>query len=659
MKTHKILTGLLMLATALTGTSCNDDDDDQVLVKAPTITVGNPALSEDNTKAVVEIKPSAETATWYWKCEKQGTTDGTYTTVEGNEPQNIEIPIELDQAYTLSVYAENKGGRDAISRGFIFRADDIMDDLVEFEVKNISPYSMDVFVKKSAKCSKYVIGAIINGTPEHEGDSDGVNGSESGEIIYYTEKGFVEEANRSINPETKETVLPYNWSDKKNDSFNENTLAKKTTQEYNTSKGLVIQPGCPYIIAIYALDAEGNYKVYTQEIKTPTPEVNSDVEVKVALRAGEGWTTLTTYSFDAEFSADEKRCVKMLTGFFPITGPDAFNEFNELTDDNAKKANILKQALSTFPAQPYTGKFSNTYKNGVQYLRPSESYVVYGIAIDTEGKINVGFTTVTMKTPEATGKGVFTNNDKITYEQPLPGKVYIKGITVNSETSHIRLLAIGTNVTEADMLSVFMDPSNDIANNGPCWRKYFPGDDMKVIELTFPASFYGETMVKLYGVTVDKDGNMSEPVIVGTIDKLKTLEDFETGGGEDPESQYNWTGSGKANLDIKIEYITDENYVDYVMTITKGEGSDMVYKFMVDRSEDVEDIKTAIENDYLSEDLSYNIVQFEDGIYTQEMYSQEIGWASTLAIVTKDSSNKLKLVAYYNVDNIGKVTKVE
>ena len=38
-----------------------------------------------------------------------------------------------------------------------------MDELVEFEIKNLSAFSMDVEVKKGAKCAKYVIGAIIKG----------------------------------------------------------------------------------------------------------------------------------------------------------------------------------------------------------------------------------------------------------------------------------------------------------------------------------------------------------------------------------------------------------------------------------------------------------------------------------------------------------------
>lgn len=157
----KTMLPILTLA-ALTWTSCTEDNEKPVL---PTITVGEPVLNADNTKAVVTITPSSETENWYWKCVEKGGTTGEFTTVTGKEESNLEIPISMDQDYTLTAYAENESGKSQeVSKEFIFRYADIMNELVEFEIKNVSAFSMDVIIKKSAKCAKYVVGAVLKVT---------------------------------------------------------------------------------------------------------------------------------------------------------------------------------------------------------------------------------------------------------------------------------------------------------------------------------------------------------------------------------------------------------------------------------------------------------------------------------------------------------------
>ena len=59
----------------------------------------------------------------------------------------------MDVTYTLTAYAENETGKSKeVSKEFTFKSEDVMTELVEFEVKNLSAFSMDVVVKKSAKC---------------------------------------------------------------------------------------------------------------------------------------------------------------------------------------------------------------------------------------------------------------------------------------------------------------------------------------------------------------------------------------------------------------------------------------------------------------------------------------------------------------------------
>ncbi len=72
-----------------------------------------------------------------------------YTAVTGKEETKLEIPIDIDKDYVLTVYAENESGKSQEAvKEFIFKYEDLMDELVEFEIKNLSAFSMDVEVKK-------------------------------------------------------------------------------------------------------------------------------------------------------------------------------------------------------------------------------------------------------------------------------------------------------------------------------------------------------------------------------------------------------------------------------------------------------------------------------------------------------------------------------
>ena len=189
----------ILAMAACVWASCSDDKDDPTPGKPalPTIAVSEPALSADNAKAVVTVTPSEETEKWYWKCEPKGQSAAAYTAVTGKEEAKLEIPIDMDVTYTLTAYAENETGKSKeVSKEFTFKSEDVMTELVEFEVKNLSAFSMDVVVKKSAKCAKYVIGATPKG---YMGTNLETGAEEYVEI--YKEATFIENAETSLNPD--------------------------------------------------------------------------------------------------------------------------------------------------------------------------------------------------------------------------------------------------------------------------------------------------------------------------------------------------------------------------------------------------------------------------------------------------------------------------
>ena len=57
-----------------------------------------------------------------------------------------------------TVYAENADGKsDVVTKDFKISSAELKGELVELTVKNVTAFSLDVDVKKSIKCSKYVI----------------------------------------------------------------------------------------------------------------------------------------------------------------------------------------------------------------------------------------------------------------------------------------------------------------------------------------------------------------------------------------------------------------------------------------------------------------------------------------------------------------------
>ena len=83
-----------------------------------------------------------------------------------------------------------------------------MDELVEFEIKNLFRFLYGCRGEERAKCAKYVIGAIIKGYM----GKDLETGLDKYEEIY-KEAEFIESAELSLNPNKDYPMQPYNWSD--------------------------------------------------------------------------------------------------------------------------------------------------------------------------------------------------------------------------------------------------------------------------------------------------------------------------------------------------------------------------------------------------------------------------------------------------------------
>lgn len=529
----------ILAMAACVWTSCSDDKDknDPTPEKPalPTITVSEPALSADNTKAVVTVTPSDDTEKWYWKCEPKGESAAAYTAVTGKEETKLEIPIDIDKDYVLTVYAENESGKSQEAvKEFIFKYEDLMDELVEFEIKNLSAFSMDVEVKKGAKCAKYVIGAIIKGY---------MGTDETGQPKYeeiYKEATFIEDAELSLNPNKDYPMQPYNWSDV-SATFNEQTLVRSALQDkdISESKGIILTAldtdETEVVVAIYAVDAEGKGTVFTKEVTVPDAELNGQVVASIEIPAGK----IALRSFEATFTADAN-CAKMIVGQTDAgaIAKNSGKDFTEMTVAEIE-ASILKLGASV--PVTYTQPFSKEFAS--KDMVPK--YYVYAIPIDKQGKLGkIVYTGVTTGRPTFEGVGSITS---VSFpEQTSPEKLLVD-ISVNENTTAVRVFWETSVPANLDWIMV------DEASSNVQWTEYKVEDLGKLkteennggLYILSPGSTY-----HLRAVTVDKDGKLSE--IVDLVAKAGQGNDgIQTKAAEvEAPKEADFSGNGALTLTV-------------------------------------------------------------------------------------------------------------
>lgn len=559
----------ILAMAACVWASCSDDKDDPTPGKPalPTIAVSEPALSADNAKAVVTVTPSEETEKWYWKCEPKGQSAAAYTAVTGKEEAKLEIPIDMDVTYTLTAYAENETGKSKeVSKEFTFKSEDVMTELVEFEVKNLSAFSMDVVVKKSAKCAKYVIGATPKG---YMGTNLETGAEEYVEI--YKEATFIENAETSLNPDESYPMQPYNWSDV-SATFTERTLSRYALKDkdISESKGIILRSlevdEIKMIIAVYALDAEGNSKVYTQEITIPEPEITGQVVVSIDVPKDK----IKMRSFEATFTADAN-CSRIHVGQSSAgLIASGGKSFDNMTEEEIC-ASIVR--LGAEVPLAYTGAFSKEFAS--KDMVPNTSYIVYAIPIDKEGKIGkVVYKSVTTGTPVYDGTGEITS---VTFPDQVTPEKLLVDISVNDKVEFVRVLwDMGTGPGSLDLNTIMADEDSRNVH----WHEYATADLPKLktednnggLYITSPGSTY-----YLRAVTVDKDGKLSE--IIDLVEKANKGTNGIKTKEEEPEiSVTDWEGTGKLTLTV-VSTGTNEETGLYTadLKVVKGENTKQVY----------------------------------------------------------------------------------
>ena len=115
----------------LLGGACNDDNGEGGGKNPPSIEVGEVSFSEQDGTAKVEVRPSENTETWYWKCVPAG-EEADYESVTGNEATTLDLTVTVDVDYVVSAYAENADGKsDVVTKDFKISSAELKGELVE------------------------------------------------------------------------------------------------------------------------------------------------------------------------------------------------------------------------------------------------------------------------------------------------------------------------------------------------------------------------------------------------------------------------------------------------------------------------------------------------------------------------------------------------
>lgn len=603
MKNLKFLVPLMAMLLMWTG--CTEEEKE--LLK-PDVEIGNITFNEDNTKAYIEVTPSETTMAWYWKNVEKDGEDVEYTRVSDNESYRLEIPVSPATTYTFSVYSENVAGVSEVKTKDFTTGESQVVDSVEFSmnIKNVSPYTLDVDVVKGSSCEKYVI-AMIPAT-------------------IYNEKQFIESSITSLNPNPSYPLQPYNWSDK-DATFNEQTLCKDKLSTSDENKGVKVNPGEKYYIAAYLVDKEGNDSVVKEELQVPAATVDyvtAGLDVTIDIKDED----ITNTSVKATFTAPAE-CKKILITVIP-----SGQTYDELTTVEEKN-DFIALVGNGVNVRSYTEPFSYQFKTILDY---GTEYMVCAIPFNEEGKMgNIVCKKFSSKKPELTGTGTIQSANVTLAEN---GNISVS-MTPSSNVKTVRVY-YGTekdyNAVKNDMDMVMADDINEFMRADYSVEQIQAGIELHV---NHPGDKY-----YVIASTIDTDDKISKPQNIVSISNVGD-EYIQT---KDPEEEtVTFDGVGQATLTVQ-ETSNDGAIVAGNYKVVKGADAVKVFRVLMS-GEFPENVETVAQNAIIENnmtELTFNDNNEYEGTFEYWEVPFEEWGGQLLIIVTLDANNKYKITSYYS-----------
>ena len=586
-------------------------------LEVATIAISKPEFDEATMTLSYKVTPSENTAHWYWGIKTDAESPTEYEHHEGNEPAEVSIKVEYDREYTFVFAAQNAHGiGEKIEAEFV-----TISPVVEIAIENLTQFSLDAVITKKSHCVKYVAGAVHTDA--------------------YNRNTFVEEAQRSLNPDADYPFAVFN-SATESRTFSEQDLVRNSLITSDDNAGILLVPGTSYTIAVYGEDSEGRYNVTTKEFVAPTATLNGNVEVAVNV------TDIAETSAKVEVSAAE--ACKIIVGYMDpeVTKVDTDNPFDFEGKSDEEISNYLMTMTHAIPSI-----YSNPIEFTVGNLDIGKTYYAYAIAIK-DGKVGkVTFAEFTTVVPKLTGVAKITGAEIL--EQTSHEIVTVK-LMADSNATKVRLYAAPEtdHAAYAENLEFIMD-ATEYQNYR---EEYALVDGVATAEV---AIYHPGGNYYMYAVAVDGEGKAGEMVCVATLAGHST--EYYTAIEEIVEEyKHKFDGTGTVDMVVTITGQEDDRISLTVNTDTRSANADTVWviRFNGFISEIEDNVKYTFE-EWPEENMrgSYKEaikgypLKYEDGgsawdpkYEALQEYSASWG-GDVLVAVVLDTDGKLKIHSYY------------
>ncbi|MBO7261536.1 MAG: hypothetical protein J6U95_01235 [Alistipes sp.] len=588
-------------------------------LEVATITISKPMFDEATMTLKYKVTPSENTAHWYWGIKTDAESPAEYEHHEGNAEAEVSIKVEYDREYIFVFAAQNAHGiGEKIEAEFM-----TISPVVEIAIENLTQFSLDAVISMKSHCVKYAVGAVHTDA--------------------YNRNTFIEEAQRSLNPDADYPFAVYNTATESK-TFSEQDLVRNSLITSEENAGIMLVPGTSYTIAVYGEDAEGRYNVTTKEFVAPTATLNGNVEVAINV------TNITEKSATVEVSAAE--ACKIIVGYMDpeVTKVDTDNPFDFEGKSDEEISNYLMTMTHAIPTI-----YSEPIEFTVGNLGIGETYYAYAIAIK-DGKVGeVTFEKFTTVVPKLSGISKITGAEIL--EQTSHEIVTVK-LMADSNATKVRLYAAPEtdHAAYAENLEFIMN-ATEYQNYR---EEYTLVDGVATAEV---AIYHPGSKYYMYAVAVDGEGKAGEMVCVATLAGHST-EYYTT--IEEIVEEYKHKFDGTGTVDMVVTITGQEDDSDRISltvnTDNRSANADKVWliRFNGTIAEIEDNVKYAFsewpENrvlgSYKEAKVGYPL-KYEDGgsswdpkYEALQEYSGTWG-GDVLVAVVLDTDGKLKIHSYY------------
>lgn len=595
-------------------------------LEVATIAISKPEFDEATMTLKYKVTPSENTVRWYWGIKSDAESPSEYEQHEGNAETEVSIKVEYDREYTFVFTAENAHGIGTeVEAEFM-----TISPVVEITIENLTQFSLDAVISKKSHCVKYAVGAVHTDA--------------------YNRNTFIEEAQRSLNPDADYPFAVYNTATESK-TFSEQDLVRNSLITSEENAGIMLVPGTSYTIAVYGEDAEGRYNVTTKEFVAPTATLNGNVEVAINV------TEITEKSATVEVSAAE--ACKIIVGYMDptVTKVDTDNPFDFEGKSDEEISNYLMTMTHAIPSI-----YSDPVEFTIGNLGIGETYYAYAIAIK-DGKVGeVTFEKFTTVVPKLSGVAKITGAEIL--EQTSHEIVTVK-LMADSNATKVRLYAAPEtdHAAYAENLEFIMD-ATEYQNYR---EEYALVDGVATAEV---AIYHPGSKYYMYAVAIDDKGKAGEMVCVATLAGHST-EYYTT--IEEIVEEYKHKFDGTGTVDMVVTITGQEDDSDRISltvnTDNRSANADKVWiiRFNGTIAEIEDNVKYAFsewpENKVLGSYKEAKVgypLKYEDGgsswdpkYEALQEYSGTWGGDILVAVVL-DTDGKLKIHSYYAAG--GKVT---